>query len=105
MPSRSDHRSRWVASGTARVQPVDGCGVGHSLVKAERIIDMMDMAVADAEMLFDFLGCQGENIHHAIAESRSKLVCNAHEMVDVAILFLSPTFVMQFVRYPLHEKC
>src|SRR5687767_13062772 len=65
---------------------------------------MMDMTIADAEMLLDLLGRQGEHIHHTVAESRRKLVRKAHEVLDVALLLRVPAGVFELVRHPLHKK-
>lgn len=104
MAGCADHRTCRVTSGAAGIQPGDGCGIGHSLVKAEGVVDMMDMTIADAEMCLDLLGRQGEDIHHTSAESRRKLVRDAQQMLDVAPLFILPALVVELIRYPLDKK-
>jgi hypothetical protein len=93
MAGCADHRTCWMTSGAAGVQSGDGCGIRHSLVKAEGVVDVVDMSITDAEMLFDLLWRQGEDIHHTAAETRRKLVRDPQQMLDVAPLFIPPALV------------
>jgi hypothetical protein len=74
MAGGADHRTCRVTSGAAGIQPSDGRGIGHALVKAEGVVDVVDMTIADAKMLLDLLGRQGEDIYHTTAESGRKLI-------------------------------
>jgi hypothetical protein len=45
-----------VGAGAGRVQAGDWSAVGKPVRKAEAVVDVMNVPVADAEVLFDFLG-------------------------------------------------
>src|SRR5207248_552913 len=86
VPRRPDHRTRRMATRAARVKAGDRRRIRHALIKSKRVVYMMDMPVADPEMLLDLLGRQGKDIHHAAAEPRRKLLGDPDQLIHIARL-------------------
>ena len=104
MPGGSDDRASGMTSSAAGVETRDGGGIGHALIKAEGVIDMVNMSIGDAEVLFDFWGREGEDIHHAGAEIGCELIGDAEEMLHVALLFPLPGCSFELIGDPLYEE-
>jgi hypothetical protein len=53
-----------VATRAARVKAIDGIGVRVAIGKPEGVVDMVNMAAGDPEVLFDLLRMEGERVDH-----------------------------------------
>src|SRR5207248_10235214 len=101
---RADHRSGGMAARAARIEPFDRRGVRHALVEAEGVVDVMNVAKADAEMLLDFPGREGKDIDDAVFKAGSELLSDGQEMIDVMRLFVFPRLATgKLIRHPLNK--
>ena len=104
MSSCAYHRTCGMATGAARIKPANGTRIRHALIETEGVVDVVNVAVTDAKVVFNFLWRERESIDHALSESWREGFGNIEKVVDVARLFFFPGRSLQFVRYPLHEK-
>jgi hypothetical protein len=82
MAGCADDRTCRVTSGAAGIQPGDGCGIGHALVKAEGVVNMVVVIIADAKKLLDLPERQGEDVYHP--EQQLAMVSGRQEVVQRA---------------------
>lgn len=66
-----------MTAGAAGVKALDWRRIGHALVEAEGVIDVMNVAEGDAEMLLNLLWDKRKDIDDGVFESGGKLLGNA----------------------------
>src|SRR4051812_31339572 len=76
----------------------------QAIGKSETVVDVMDVAVADAEVLLDLLRMQDLPIADQRARAGGKLVRDLEQVPCIALGLHVPRALRKLVRYPLHEE-
>src|SRR5689334_18331445 len=100
-----DDRARGMTPGAARIQALDRRRVGHAAVKAEGVVDVVDVPAGDAEMLFDLRRREWERVDDTRLKPRGELLGDVEQVIDVARFFPLPGLsARQSVWHPLNEE-
>lgn len=91
----ANHRPAGVAPRRAAVQPFDGRTVRKALVKAKRIVDVVDVASVYPEVLLDAWRRQRKRIGNQAGSAWRKGVHDAQQVLDVLVLFSFPRRVLR----------
>jgi hypothetical protein len=93
-----------VSPRTAGVEPVDGGAVRKPIGETEAVVDVVDVAVPDTEVLFDALRMQDHPIDDARRRVGRETIADRQQVVGVAFRLVLPAGARDLVWHPLHEQ-
>src|SRR6266542_4112475 len=93
-----------MCSRTARVQAIDWPRVRNPFVKRERVVHMMNMPASNAKTRFDCFGREHISVDDSGRKTRSKLLGDREEALDISVFLSFPRCPANLVGDPLHEE-
>src|SRR6478609_5852133 len=93
-----------MCASAGRIQPRDGCAVRQAIGETKAVVDVMNVPVADTEVLLDLLRMQYLPIADQRARSGRESIGDLQQASGIAFGFHVPRTLRELVRYPLHEE-